>query len=239
IPGARAKTWRFFTGHLKKCGEVARQGVRHAYKYARLKSGVVGVKVSIMPPSTSLPDEIRVSEPKEEHHVEEVKDPAVVKEMEDVVAGVASTKEEADVIARAHDEESGRGEVERGSPTTKDEGGQEEKTESHGRGKKTVKKKATKTKSTKTKKPAKTEGTASKTAAKAESEEAEAREDDAKQGAAAKKKASATTKKAVKKGASSTEKAVKKKATKAKTKKAVKKEKPSAEKSASAEKKEQ
>ncbi|RME53756.1 30S ribosomal protein S3, partial [Candidatus Woesearchaeota archaeon] len=32
IPGARAKTWRFFTGHLKKCGEVARQGVRHAYK---------------------------------------------------------------------------------------------------------------------------------------------------------------------------------------------------------------
>ncbi len=62
VPSARARTWRFYSGYLKKCGDIALTGVDTAYKIARLKSGVVGVKVSIMPPTTKLPDDIEVFE---------------------------------------------------------------------------------------------------------------------------------------------------------------------------------
>lgn|SRR3989344_3864360 len=57
IPGARAKSWRFYTGYLKKCGDVA-LSVRTAKKSALLKSGIIGVKVAIMPPDIILPDKI-------------------------------------------------------------------------------------------------------------------------------------------------------------------------------------
>ncbi len=63
IPSQRSRTWRFYQGYLKKCGDVAITGVDIAYKKAVLKSGVVGVKVSIMPPTTKLPDEILIQEP--------------------------------------------------------------------------------------------------------------------------------------------------------------------------------
>ncbi|MEK6905092.1 MAG: 30S ribosomal protein S3 [Nanoarchaeota archaeon] len=57
IPGARAKSWRFYTGYLKKCGDVA-LSVHKAKKSALLKSGIIGVKVAIMPPDIVLPDKI-------------------------------------------------------------------------------------------------------------------------------------------------------------------------------------
>src|SRR3989344_7487776 len=65
IPGARAKSWRFYTGYLKKCGDVA-LSVRIAKKSALLKSGVVGVKVAIMPPDIVLPDKIKLLEEPEQ-----------------------------------------------------------------------------------------------------------------------------------------------------------------------------
>ncbi len=60
IPSARAKSWRFYQGYLKKCGELAITGVRHAQATALLKSGMIGIKVSIMPPDLQLPDNIQV-----------------------------------------------------------------------------------------------------------------------------------------------------------------------------------
>jgi small subunit ribosomal protein S3 len=69
IPGARAKTWRFYSGYLKKCGDVALSGVKEANVYAQLKSGTVGVKVRIMPPDIQLPDRIKIRE--------EVEQPAI------------------------------------------------------------------------------------------------------------------------------------------------------------------
>lgn len=60
IPGARAKSWRFYQGYLKKCGEIAVTGVRKAHTSALLKSGVIGIKVAIMPPDLILPDHIEV-----------------------------------------------------------------------------------------------------------------------------------------------------------------------------------
>ena len=64
IPGARAKSWRFYQGYIKKCGDIALTGVRHAQTTALLKSGIIGIKVSIMPPDLVLPDHVEIlSEP--------------------------------------------------------------------------------------------------------------------------------------------------------------------------------
>ena len=73
IPSSRAKTWRFYSGYLKKCGEISISGVSKALSQAKLKTGVVGVKVSIMPPDTILPDKVEIIEEKETK-VEEVKE---------------------------------------------------------------------------------------------------------------------------------------------------------------------
>jgi small subunit ribosomal protein S3 len=62
IPSARAKSWRFYQGYLKKCGDVALTGVRTSHTTAELKSGTVGIKVSIMPHQTKLPDDIMLKE---------------------------------------------------------------------------------------------------------------------------------------------------------------------------------
>ncbi len=62
IPGARAKSWRFYQGYLKKCGDIAVEGVRSAQASALLKSGIIGIKVAIMPPGLKLPDHIEILE---------------------------------------------------------------------------------------------------------------------------------------------------------------------------------
>ena len=62
IPSARARTWRFYQGYIKKCGHAAVTIVDTAYAIANLKSGIVGVKVSIMPPNVRLPDDVRYIE---------------------------------------------------------------------------------------------------------------------------------------------------------------------------------
>ncbi len=74
IPGARAKSWRFYAGYLKKCGTPALEGVKTAYRSAALKTGTVGVKVSIMPPDVELPDKISPVEEKIEEKTSEVKE---------------------------------------------------------------------------------------------------------------------------------------------------------------------
>jgi small subunit ribosomal protein S3 len=73
IPSARAKSWRFYQGYLKKCGDIALTKVEIAYSTAKLKTGIVGIKVSIMPPNTILPDHITLHY-EEEGKLEEVKE---------------------------------------------------------------------------------------------------------------------------------------------------------------------
>ena len=79
IPGARAKSWRVYSGYLKKCGDIAINGVDKAKIRAVIKTGVVGVKVSIMPPDIKLPDNIQLLEEKQEV-IEEVKEKESVEE---------------------------------------------------------------------------------------------------------------------------------------------------------------
>lgn len=61
LPGDRARTWRFAQGYLKKTGEPAKV-VRRAMAQAKTNQGVVGVKVSILPPDAHIHDRIVVNE---------------------------------------------------------------------------------------------------------------------------------------------------------------------------------
>ena len=75
VPSARAKSWRFYSGYLKKCGDIAIMGVRKADAQAQLKTGIIGIKVKIMPPGIKLPDDIELVEQKETK-TEEIKEQA-------------------------------------------------------------------------------------------------------------------------------------------------------------------
>ncbi len=60
LPSARAKTWRFYQGYMKNCGQIAKEEVLKGFAAAQLKSGTVGVRVKIMPPTVKLPDDIEL-----------------------------------------------------------------------------------------------------------------------------------------------------------------------------------
>jgi small subunit ribosomal protein S3 len=90
VPSARAKSWRVFNGYLKKCGDIAKTGVRRAQAQAKLKSGVIGIKVSITPADIKLPDDVKVmdksekvEEEKKEEIVEKPKKKKAVKKRKD------------------------------------------------------------------------------------------------------------------------------------------------------------
>ena len=61
LPGARAKTWRFAQGYLKKTGDSAKV-VDRAQSRAETRPGTVGIKVAILSPHAILKDEITISE---------------------------------------------------------------------------------------------------------------------------------------------------------------------------------
>jgi len=61
IAGERTRTQRFYQGYLSKAGEPAEKLVSHGYAAAKLKPGIAGVKVLIMPPDVPLPDDIKIA----------------------------------------------------------------------------------------------------------------------------------------------------------------------------------
>jgi small subunit ribosomal protein S3 len=58
LTGERHRTEKFTEGHVKYCGETAKEVMDIGYAVAKLKPGVLGVKVRIMKPDSKLPDEI-------------------------------------------------------------------------------------------------------------------------------------------------------------------------------------
>ncbi len=75
LTGARHRTEKFTQGHVKYCGETAKEVMAIGYAVAKLKAGVLGVKVRIMNPDAKLPDEIKilipeVEKPKEDKPIE-------------------------------------------------------------------------------------------------------------------------------------------------------------------------
>ena len=71
LTGARHRTEKFTEGHIKYCGETAKQVMDRGFSIAKLKAGVLGVKVGIMKPDVKLPDEITIKIPDEEKAKEE------------------------------------------------------------------------------------------------------------------------------------------------------------------------
>ncbi len=59
LPSERAKSWRFAQGYLKKTGDPAKV-VGRAMSQAVTLPGVVGIKVSILPPDAHIHDKIVV-----------------------------------------------------------------------------------------------------------------------------------------------------------------------------------
>ncbi len=64
LPGEKARSWRFAFGYLKKTGDTANL-VNKAQAVAQTKPGTTGIKVSILPGDTKIPDRIIVPRPEE------------------------------------------------------------------------------------------------------------------------------------------------------------------------------
>lgn len=93
LTGERSKTVKFLDGYLKHCGEPALRFVRKGFAKASPKPGILGVKVKIMPPGVTLPDEIIFIEEEEKAKAmkkakvrEEVEE--LVEDMEEELAGI-------------------------------------------------------------------------------------------------------------------------------------------------------
>jgi len=82
LTGARHRTEKFTEGHVKYCGETARQVMDNGYAVAKLKPGILGVKVRIMKSDAKLPDEIKILLPEKEKpkeiKIEEKKEETIV-----------------------------------------------------------------------------------------------------------------------------------------------------------------
>ena len=61
LPSERARSWRFAEGYLKKAGEM-RKEVDRAEATALTKTGIIGVKVAIMPPNAIIYDKIDIND---------------------------------------------------------------------------------------------------------------------------------------------------------------------------------
>jgi len=94
VPSSRSKRWRFSAGHLKKSGNVSENLTKRALVVAELKSGAVGVNVSILTPEIQLPDQITFKE----EIVEKPKEKK--KEKEEEEKPIKKVKEKKDEKAR-------------------------------------------------------------------------------------------------------------------------------------------
>jgi len=90
LTGARHRTEKFVEGHIKFCGETAKEVMDIGYATAKLKPGVLGIKVKIMRPDSKLPDEItlkvteeKAKEAKKEEQKKE-EEPAAEKKKTDI-----------------------------------------------------------------------------------------------------------------------------------------------------------
>lgn len=105
LPGERAKSWRFKAGYLKKSGDIAESFTDKSIEASNLRSGTVGVKVSILHPDIVLPDFIKIKSVEIEETVTEgmtkdLKEVIESKEAETVVKEVVAVKETKEVKKR-------------------------------------------------------------------------------------------------------------------------------------------
>lgn len=80
VPGERAHSWRFSSGYLKKSGDISENFMDRASEPCNLKSGTIGIKVSILHPDVKLPDVIEIKEKKEPQAEPEKTEAKIVEE---------------------------------------------------------------------------------------------------------------------------------------------------------------
>jgi len=95
LTGARHRTEKFTEGHIKYCGETAREMMDRGFAVAKLKAGVLGVKVGIMKPNVTLPDEIKIKSPTEK--LKETKEEAPEKKKKEKKKEEAPAKKQTDI----------------------------------------------------------------------------------------------------------------------------------------------
>lgn len=89
LTGQRHRTEKFREGHIKYCGHPKLVFMREGYTAARLKPGIIGVKVWIMDPNARLPDDVLIK----------AQPTAAAESLEAGSPGVISTKEELSIAA--------------------------------------------------------------------------------------------------------------------------------------------
>ena len=100
LTGQRHRMEKFKAGHIKFCGEPKIQWMDEGFAIAKVKLGVIGVKVQVMNPKAKLPDEISViplkkketAEPVDYKDDEEAKPTAVVPDDKKAVKKAAVKK---------------------------------------------------------------------------------------------------------------------------------------------------
>jgi small subunit ribosomal protein S3 len=91
LTGQRHRTEKFKEGHIKFCGEPKLQWMEEGFTPAKLKQGIIGVKVQIMHPKARLPDEVNILEQKD---IDAKSAPVVIAEATPVLAEPASPEKE-------------------------------------------------------------------------------------------------------------------------------------------------
>ncbi len=98
----RARYEKFKDGYLPKSGDPALRNLREAVLHVQLKPGIYGIKVRIMPPDASFPDQIKLIETPQEEPTEtekpataqETEQPSMPKETEETEVETEATPEE-------------------------------------------------------------------------------------------------------------------------------------------------
>jgi len=68
LPSSRAKSWRFIGGYVRKTGYVSDYYIEKAKDSVSLKTGVVGIKVSVMTKDLPLPQKVDIIKREEAVH---------------------------------------------------------------------------------------------------------------------------------------------------------------------------
>ena len=62
VTSQRARTQKFRAGVISKCGTPSDEGLSRGVSHLTLKSGVIGIRVKIMPLDYQMPDEVKIRE---------------------------------------------------------------------------------------------------------------------------------------------------------------------------------
>lgn len=138
LTGQRHRTEKFKDGTIKFCGEPKIKFIKTGFAVAKLKRGVIGVKVEIMEPDAKLPDEIEiVSEVQAKDLLPELfakieAEEAAEETLEKRAIGQAETVEENEDADKADSDEASGSVVDEESAEADDESEEEKETVEEG-----------------------------------------------------------------------------------------------------------